>query len=489
MVNERLLALGHATAKASLLPNMRLKAQSNSPLEHIVKNCMPAEGLLLATESVNQSLSMVNDKANLPFAFSGSKALPLLLEEMDDTYIKPLVNQVNFVRNVVNPIIREVVEKVETNLKGHEARSSAINILKLEMPDFVYGQLGAYVNKFALTNGLQKGPSFQPDLPSELAIEDIVEMAKTSSPEVNEGLMELSAIWNDLFDGNLFQTAYQELLLKRNEVVGSMPVNYRSFMLASVAFFIADNLVKNPIKGLTLDGANLAVWGDFFRASCARVIQSMVNMATNAITNNILIYSVNPDKDKKEITVYGKVFDEFDNADKIEIMVGILNSENPMAYRTIGDITENMEILLNRGQFVLSADLRVSQSRKIARLFDAIHGSTIQLIEETINSEEESDLRVFIPTDKKPLDYRSEINRFLESRYPGINLLKNDLKIVVSDLVCELFFKETMAQVIIQRIIQIELANPNASQASVITQSMIDVLCEWVGGQIEVHER
>ena len=71
---------------------------------------MPEEEIVASTESINQSLSLISDKANTPFALSGNLALGVALDEMDKTYVKPLINQVNFVRNVVNPIVEELTQ-------------------------------------------------------------------------------------------------------------------------------------------------------------------------------------------------------------------------------------------------------------------------------------------------------------------------------------------------------------------------------------------
>ena len=55
---------------------------------------MPEEEIVASTESINQSLSLISDKANTPFALSGNIALGVALDEMDKTYVKPLINQV-----------------------------------------------------------------------------------------------------------------------------------------------------------------------------------------------------------------------------------------------------------------------------------------------------------------------------------------------------------------------------------------------------------
>ena len=117
---------------------------------------------------------------------------------------------------------------------------------------------------------------------------------------------------------------------------------------------------------------------------------------------------------------------------------------------------------------------------------DAIQGNIINLIQETIDSEETSDLRSFIPDNKMSVEYRSEINKFLNAYYPGSRLLETPLRMVIAQLICKLFFHETMAGVIIQRINQLEIKNPNATPASLISNTMIDLLIEWVSGQIEL---
>ena len=145
-----------------------------------------------------------------------------------------------------------------------------------------------------------------------------------------------------------------------------------------------------------------------------------------------------------------------------------------------------MDKLKDRGSVILSSEVRVEKSHKISRLLDAIQGNIINLIQETIDSEETSDLRSFIPDNKMSVEYRSEINKFLNAYYPGSRLLETPLRMVIAQLICKLFFHETMAGVIIQRINQLEIKNPNATPASLISNTMIDLLIEWVSGQIEL---
>ena len=216
------------------------------------------------------------------------------------------------------------------------------------------------------------------------------------------------------------------------------------------------------------------------------MIQSNINQIANAISGKILIHGINPDTTKKEIVVYGKVYDEWENPDKIEVMVGILNTSNNVHYRSISSIVENLDKLKDRGSVILSSEVRVEKSRKISRLLDAIQGNIINLIQETIDSEETSDLRSFIPDNKLSVEYRSEINKFINAYYPGSRLLETPLRMVIAQLICKLFFHETMAGVIIQRINQLEIKNPNATPASLISNTMIDLLIEWVSGQIEL---
>lgn len=486
MINTRLLALSSQTAKASLLPRQKLKCQTNSPLEYIFKNCMPEEEIVASTESINQSLSLISDKANTPFALSGNLALGVALDEMDKTYVKPLINQVNFVRNVVNPIVEELHNKVEVTLKEKEQRGAVINIKKLDIPDFLYGALGQYINSFAIVERVQKGPSFKPTFPDNLSRDQLIEMCRTSSDDVNAGIMELATIWNNSFEGDLFDTAYNELILGSNEKVGGLVQSYRNMLLSVIGFLVVDKIAKEPTKGLNLDNVNLTVWCNFFRSACARVIQSNINQIANAISGKILIHGINPDTTKKEITVYGKVYDEWESPDKIEVMVGILNTSNNIYYRSISSIVENLDKLKDRGSVILSSEVRVEKSRKISRLLDAIQGNIINLIQETIDSEETSDLRSFIPDNKMSVEYRSEINKFLNANYPGSRLLETPLRMVIAQLICKLFFHETMAGVIIQRINQLEIKNPNATPASLISNTMIDLLIEWVSGQIEL---
>ena len=56
--------------------------------------------------------------------------------------------------------------------------------------------------------------------------------------------MELATIWNNSFEGDLFDTAYNELILGSNEKVGGLVQSYRNMLLSVVGFLIVDKNCK-----------------------------------------------------------------------------------------------------------------------------------------------------------------------------------------------------------------------------------------------------
>lgn len=489
MIEKRLLVLADATAKASLLPNQKLRVKPNTALDALVKNGCVSNELLMSAESLNECLGMVCDKSNTTFIATGMPCSLMTIDKIMEENIKPLTNQINFVRNVVNPIVRELEESVKTHLESKSSAPVAININKIDVPDHIQSTLLPYVEKQLISTKYEKGPSFKPTFKKDISRDEIMEMAKSTSDEVNEGLLELAAYWNTTEQGDLFVTAYETLLLGQNDAVGQLGVSYRNFMMAVVAFMIADNISKEPIGGLGLNQANLNVWCAFFKSSCARVIQSVSNMITNAVRSEVLVHSFGRDLKNREVTVYGRVYDNYSDPDKLEILIGLLNTEDRGRYNNLQSIQENADKLKSRGQFILNAEMHMADNLKTAMLVDAIHGSVTRLLEETKTSEENSDLRAFITEKHTVLECRAMMNEFFNKRYPGNMVNKEKLKMVLANLVCELFFKETMASTIIQSIAKIETEKPNATQTEIISQALLNLVIEWLCSQIEIVSR
>lgn len=486
MLNNRLLSLAHQTATASLLPNQKLRAVPGSPLAFLIDQCRPNDATVLSTESLNQTLGLVADRASQTFALSGTPNLTLALEQIEQQYIKPILNQISFARNVVKPIIADMESSVQDLLKMREHSNVALSIRKMGMPDALYGNLGEHIAKFALVKEAQKGPGFKPTFDPNLSRDEFVELCRSNVESVNEALMELATIWHDFGEeGDLFEATYQRVILQPNEQIGDLfTASYANFMMSVVAFVFADNLAKNPISGLKVNNEALATWCNFCRSACARVVQNFKNLILSAENSKQLVHLV--DRTKNVIVVYGRVYDEFDSPDRMDIMMGLFHDKSAIQARSVSTINERAEELKKVGQLAAAAMIRTKENLSATYLQDAIQAAIVRLVEETKQSEETSDLRSFIPDNLVAADYRVQAARHLEQRYPGVHLSKTPLLLVLTDVVCELFFKETMAAVIMSRYVQIGLDRPDSSIATVNSLLVIEMLMEWFGNQIEL---
>ena len=483
MFDQKLLHLSNEVVKNTMLPNKKLRAKPGTPLDYIVNSVLPAEAEL-NTESLNQALSCVIDKSNAPFSFTGSKVLHVVLDQIDDQYIKPLRQQLKFTRNTVNPVIQDAVKRVETILSERSEPNTSFTLHKINVPDFVYGRLLNYIEGFAvsLTAG-QQGPAFKPTL-SHVDANEITQLCQSDFEEVNEGILQLAEEWKAIEGTDLFDAVFTNFLLAPNHVVAQLMPSHRNFMQAIVAFLVADKLVKEPIASLNISSENLNVWGAFFRNACARIIKLYLGMFSSAVRTKTLIRTV--DKENKVIEVYAPVYDEFDSTEKADIMMGILHSNTPNSFKSLEAVVENAEVLVNRGKVAAELSVRMDKNRLATRYNDVILQVIIQLVEEAKASDENSDLRSFIDTTKPAFEYRPVVNKYLNDTYPGNSILKTDLRLVIAEVVCHCFFKDTMASVILRRLIEVEVERPDATPAAIVSIGLISMLTEWVAGQIEL---
>ena len=79
--------------------------------------------------------------------------------------------------------------------------------------------------------------------------------------------------------------------------------------------------------------------------------------------------------------------------------------------------------------------------------------------------------------------------KYLNSNYPNDKIVNTNTHLLVADLVCELFFKETMASVIITKLAQTEIKHPEYNANELFTVSVIDLITEWVAGQIYLVDK
>ena len=207
-------------------------------------------------------------------------------------------------------------------------------------------------------------------------------------------------------------------------------------------------------------------------------------MFSSAVRTKTLVRAV--DKENKVIEVYAPVYEEFDSTEKADILMGILHSTNPNSFKSLEAVVENSEVLVNRGKVAAELSVRTEKNRLATRYNDVILQVIIQLVEEAKASDENSDLRSFIDTTKPAFEYRPIVNSYLNDAYPGNSILKTDLRLVIAEVVCHCFFKDTMASVILRRLIEVEVERPDATPAAIVSIGLISLLTEWVAGQIEL---
>lgn len=251
MLTQDVLNLANDVAKTSLLNGARLKAIPGTALDAMVQNVTPADGIVASQECLEHSLRTVIDKSYANFGFTEGAAIYQVYDSIEEQCINPLKNQLSFTRNVVSPVIREVIEDVRDRLSVRIEPASKIKVNQIEVPEFVYSTvLPRIAGLVSLYNPSQKGPSSQPTF-DEADNDTVIELVRTADDSTNEGIMNLAEVYEKQFGGDLFQDAWK-LLKLRNEFVNDTSVTYQSFMVYLTAFLIVDKLGKNLFRECVL---------------------------------------------------------------------------------------------------------------------------------------------------------------------------------------------------------------------------------------------
>ena len=105
---------------------------------------------------------------------------------------------------------------------------------------------------------------------------------------------------------------------------------------------------------------------------------------------------------------------------------------------------------------------------------------------ETATEDTNHGLHPFLIKGYLPAEYRAHIGKYINDYFPGDAIRREPLTEVVSRVMCSLFFKDTMAGVILTRMAQVEAKYPKSELSTIVSITMIDILIEWVGCQIQV---
>lgn len=477
MLNNRLLNM--ATDVASVIPSdKKLVCKPGSPLEYVFKAITPDKNAILSTEDINESLSNVVDKGNINVAYTNTKLLTVILGDINNAYLQDFKDQFRFVKNVVNPIVKEISSGVTNDLNERIKRTDDLTIIKEAIPEVLQGGFYSYVSNFVPKLNVQKGPGYKPNFDLNLT-EDQIRALASKDDAFNESLLKLADEYKNLYGTDIFVDAWNLLLNSSNEELGNISNKYNSFLLSIVAFIIVDKIANEPIEGLGISTDKLTDWTIFARSSLARVIRVNVDLNSHAISNNILVKFING----KTITVYADVYDNWNEEDKNTILLGLCYLKDG-SLGSISKIEENKDKLISKGRIAIENIINASTDDKASRIISSIVKHLLVIIDNAKNTEEYTDIKSFLNLTIPSYHYRNEILKYINNNYSNERIVNANVHLLIADIVCELFFKDTLANVIITKLAQTEIKHPEYNANELLSITVIDLVTEWVAGQI-----
>lgn len=480
MLNEKTLQLANEVAQFAVPAGKKIIAKPGSPLAKIVEVLKPDEHLLLSSESVDHTLGMVLDNAQSTIPCTDIMTLPFVLEAIERDCMEPWLAQLSFVRNEVNPLVKELLNYYHDALGARKRRAEAYTVVKHYIPALLLGtSYFNYIKNLTPAPGNRQGsPSVYPAL--ENIKSDVMDFVRSESDDFNEQVLAIGTTYTDLTGSDVFKDAW-ELLLSKEVGLSKLDATHAGYLKAIIAFIMVDNLKKNPVAGLNVNEEHLANWANYARGILATTIVANTNILNATIQNGTLILNTSPSS--RVVVVNGEVYDNWTEGNESEVLIGILNSEDADNYRSVNSISENRELLVSRGRMALQNANRTLEEDLITDKIDAIHGAFIRLLD-VAKADEAHVLRAFGNVDEPSIELRSKINGILNVRYPGRVINMGDVILVLTDLLCELYFKETMASVILSAVVNAELKYPDASSQDLFSIAVVELLTEWVAGQI-----
>ena len=405
-------------------------------------------------------------------------------DNLMDAYIadisKAVSSHIGFAKNVVRPVIMEMVEEVQKSLGETILPSSLFKIEMSELPKPMQNAgFETSISKFSEKPFIAPVSQFYLD---EISPQGILELMQTGSKEYDDCIKEWFVNKGDLF----FMDIWNNLFRDFKEGKPSQAFNFTTALTVSVTNEIVDtalaiHLISRKLYDEVPDNTKLTLSqfrdlaAQYREASGIKLNQEYIRYA-NILKNKTLVATI--DQDGKGCRVNGAVYrDWLKSGGSNEVLLGMLVGKQSLFTQSL--INENKEqFLKDWNSFVLFSNTS-EKNKSFNRFKDVLTLSFSKILCEMSDVEKESIAGMTAYTQKVNEIFNSELLKLKTSDV-------NDVFTVCLSLICKARFYYTDAEKILTGINDAVKANPSIDIREAALLSSIEYIVDYISDQLSI---
>ena len=382
-------------------------------------------------------------------------------------------NQLHVFRNVVNPTIKDLLDKINYDLQNISNQPiSTMEVIEWDLPTPYYNdKLEDLSSRYSEHGTVEVNLTDIAELPSST---EILELFTTGISSLDDDINK----WLAGMDENYLPNLWKKVFMSSESLLRVMLDKDLGQANALATYLMAEKLVTHePLNCFKVNRATFTSRLGAIRDFAGKYVFNNIKKNKEQIEKNVLIINIIKDKTYVHSVVYNEWLN---NGGSVEILLGNMLSNNRITYGKL--LLDNAQSLINKWNSYYAIEKQVRTNLQISNIRQSIEKNFITQINEArikIRKNESCDIPSLEECDNIEKLFKQEVNR-----YGGFNI--NDLPKAVTRLVCRSRFYKTNAETFLTMLNNIINDNPELPIFEASTVATINYISEWVLTQVEL---
>ena len=446
-----------------------------TPLDALVKAGIDTVVSYVDVNAPDSPYSIIEESKSKDAA--GIEQHQVTLDTLADTIAKTVQGNISIARNVVNPLVQQLVDKYEARVGA--GRANAENVVAI-VPDF-FQKIWSNPVITSMVDIYSQAPARQKKLSISfpaISVDALVELLKTGSARFDEELGEYVEKLGlefivDVYE-SLFALSKQYANLESSDLLSPYHQN-RDFLL--VAHLMARKLLQNPPEGLEV---SLIEYREYVaqlveqsgRAVCRVLEKRDLDSKNRTLVIEYPLERLDQVTSQAEIRVNGEVYNRWlEEGGTPETLFGAYVSDQARSYT---------RLLTEREQYegVWKRELAVVQTRVRFEMINIKMDALRAAVQDVINECDDAQL----PVERQEMHARAkeELGKITPA-------MLDKIFFVARRLVCRSMFFKTDAEKILVAIDAAAEANPDMDIREAATLGATEYVSLWLASQIMIE--
>lgn len=429
MITKSTIGVATNVVDRVIPPMTKISAIPNTPLAQLLGDTF--------TETDNHTVGLTQMVEDIQLSRFG------ILDSWDDFKEKHMAfikKQLKSYNNTFIPMVKDLVEKIQENVAEQASRRAAYETTILSLPndwlDVYYDEVSSRLR----TLGMSLGSPISGVVVDRSAYTFEVFCADLQRIVGDELLTKYKSYYAQLKDMDLLVDVYNQIFTI--EEVGKYPQpSFRNLYVNIFLHNLFTEYLENCPRGFKCNNWHNACLSILHALDIQ--IQATFELYQNATKTGLVFSHV--DKDARRIWVYESTYQTMEWTNEVEMILGLFEQDYPLQFFTQQSLRDNAEKLIAAGEFYLKAYQAKDDEDKahVIKLLVATEISNV--IADIRNSDVKTkDFEGLITKEVLNGNVHDKARTYLNNRYLLTSIVKESLYDVVSEVLSNVVFTETL---------------------------------------------